>query len=78
MLNRLATAFASRLTRGTGRALAVGLGALALAGCVQPWQQFHAGDDAQAVIARFGPPHETYDLPDGGKRLMWPTQPMVL
>ncbi|PLZ01162.1 hypothetical protein CY652_17450 [Burkholderia sp. WAC0059] len=49
---------------------------LALTGCAQPWQEFHAGDDASAVVARFGPPHETYDLPDGGRRLMWPTQPM--
>ncbi|TAM00528.1 MAG: hypothetical protein EPN70_22055 [Paraburkholderia sp.] len=56
--------------------MAAALGALALAGCAQPWTQFHTGDDAQAVIARFGPPRETYDLPDGGKRLMWPTQPM--
>ncbi|WP_296657471.1 hypothetical protein [Paraburkholderia sp.] len=81
MLNRfLATALApflaSRLSRGARRALAAALGALALAGCAQPWTQFHTGDDAQAVIARFGPPRETYDLPDGGKRLMWPTQPM--
>jgi hypothetical protein len=34
------------------------------------------GEDASAIIARLGPPRETYDLPDGGKRLMWPTQPM--
>jgi len=76
MRNRVTTAIASCLPRGTRRALATGLGALALAGCAQPWTQFHAGDDAQAVVARFGPPRETYDLPDGGKRLMWPTQPM--
>lgn len=67
-----AKAFAARARL----AFLAGLGALALAGCAQPWQQFHAGDDAQSVIARFGPPHETYDLPNGGKRLMWPTQPM--
>jgi hypothetical protein len=72
----ITTAIATRLARVPRRALAAGLGALALAGCVQPWQQFHAGDDAQAVIARFGQPKEIYDLPDGGKRLMWPTQPM--
>jgi hypothetical protein len=79
MLNRLTsatTAIASRLPRGARRALIASLGVLALAGCAQPWTQFHAGDDAQAVTARFGPPHEVYDLPDGGKRLMWPTQPM--
>ncbi|QGZ61034.1 hypothetical protein [Paraburkholderia acidisoli] len=75
MLIRLLPALAAR-TRHARLALAAGVGALALAGCAQPWQQFHAGDDAQSVIARFGPPRETYDLPDGGKRLMWPTQPM--
>ncbi|MBF3410186.1 hypothetical protein ISF94_25875 [Burkholderia pseudomallei] len=47
-----------------------------LAGCAQPWQQFHAGDDSSAIVARLGPPREIYDLPNGGKRLMWPTQPM--
>lgn len=50
--------------------------ALALAGCAQPWQGFTAGQDQSAVIARLGPPREIYDLPNGGKRLMWPTQPM--
>jgi len=76
MLNRLSTAIATRLPRVTRRTLVASLGALALAGCVPPWQQFHAGDDAQSVIARFGQPGEVYDLPNGGKRLMWPTQPM--
>ncbi|WP_321912259.1 hypothetical protein [Paraburkholderia sp. J11-2] len=47
-----------------------------LASCAQPWQQFHAGEDQSAVIARMGQPREVYDLPDGGRRLMWPTQPM--
>lgn len=69
-------ALASLLPRGTRRLLLAGLGTLALAGCAQPWTQFHAGDDGQSVIARFGPPREVYNLPDGGKRLMWPTQPM--
>jgi hypothetical protein len=44
--------------------------------CTQPEQQFHAGEDQSAIIARMGPPKEVYDLPNGGKRLMWPTQPM--
>jgi len=57
-------------------ALLACLGALALAGCAQPWEQFHAGDDKAAVIAKFGAPPEIYDLPNGGQRLMWPTQPM--
>ncbi|WP_322070576.1 hypothetical protein [Paraburkholderia bannensis] len=79
MLNRLSSALAAVVARRLSlprRALVAGMGALVLAGCVPPWQQFHAGDDAQSVIARFGPPRESYDLPDGGKRLMWPTQPM--
>ena len=50
--------------------------ALALAGCAQPEQRVDAGMDQQAVVAKLGPPKETYDLPNGGKRLMWPTQPM--
>ncbi|MEM5370543.1 hypothetical protein [Paraburkholderia azotifigens] len=47
-----------------------------LAGCAQPHQQIEAGADQSTVIARLGPPKETYELPNGGKRLMWPTQPM--
>ncbi|MBK3786556.1 hypothetical protein G3A43_40865 [Paraburkholderia aspalathi] len=49
---------------------------LALSGCAQPWQGFQTGQSDSALIARLGPPHEVYLLPDGGKRLMWPTQPM--
>ena len=48
----------------------------ALAGCAQPWQGFSAGQDQSTLVARLGPPREIYDLPNGGKRLMWPTQPM--
>jgi hypothetical protein len=47
-----------------------------LAACAQPHQQIEAGADQSTVIARLGPPKETYELPNGGKRLMWPTQPM--
>jgi hypothetical protein len=50
--------------------------ALLLAGCAQPWQRFQPGEDQSALIARLGQPREVYDLPNGGKRLMWPTQPM--
>ncbi|VXB10487.1 putative lipoprotein [Burkholderia sp. 8Y] len=49
---------------------------LALAGCAQPHQQIEPGMDQQAIVSRLGAPKESYDLPDGGKRLMWPTQPM--
>jgi len=85
MLNRLTAAsgaFASltarlpAVPRGTRRLVVACASALALAGCVQPWDRFHAGDDASAVIARLGQPREVYNLPDGGKRLMWPSQPL--
>ncbi|RAR58317.1 hypothetical protein C7401_11350 [Paraburkholderia unamae] len=49
---------------------------LVLAACAQPWQGVEPGSDPSTVIARLGPPRETYDLPGGGRRLMWPTQPM--
>jgi hypothetical protein len=68
----ICTPAAARLRRA---ALAC-LSALALAGCVQPWQQYSQGADESTIIARLGPPRESYDLPNGGKRLMWPTQPM--
>jgi hypothetical protein len=50
--------------------------ALALAGCANPWQEFQAGAPENALVARLGPPKETYTLPNGNRRLMWPTQPM--
>lgn len=49
---------------------------LLLSACAQPYQQIPPGVDEATVITRLGQPKETYDLPDGGKRLMWPTQPM--
>ncbi|RKR36323.1 hypothetical protein B0G82_4361 [Paraburkholderia sp. BL17N1] len=49
--------------------------ALVLGACAQPEQRVQMGMNEQVVIAKLGPPKETYDLPDGGKRLMWPTQP---
>ncbi|WP_228874840.1 hypothetical protein [Paraburkholderia saeva] len=51
-------------------------GAVMLAGCAQPWQQVQPGEDQSTLITRLGPPRETYDLPNGSRRLMWPTQPM--
>jgi hypothetical protein len=50
--------------------------ALVLGACAQPWQGFQPGEQESAVIARLGQPSEVYNLPDGSKRLMWPTQPM--
>ncbi|RKT14008.1 hypothetical protein B0G69_7228 [Paraburkholderia sp. RAU2J] len=50
--------------------------ALVLGACAQPEQRVQIGMNEQAIIAKLGPPKETYDLPNGGKRLMWPTQPM--
>jgi hypothetical protein len=49
---------------------------LAISACAQPHQQIEPGAEEASVISRLGPPRETYDLPNGGKRLMWPTQPM--
>jgi len=46
-----------------------------LAGCAQPWQGFSAGENVTQVTAKLGNPKETYTLPDGTRRLMWPTQP---
>ncbi|KIG04698.1 hypothetical protein [Caballeronia concitans] len=50
--------------------------ALLLSACAQPWQNYQQGADASTITARLGPPREIYDLPNGGKRLMWPTQPL--
>ncbi len=50
--------------------------ALLVSACAQPWQNYQAGADVSTVTARLGPPLEVYDLPNGGKRLMWPTQPL--
>lgn len=55
-----------------------GVGAVAamlLSGCAQSPTAFQPGDDAATLSARLGHPSEVYPLPDGGKRLMWPTQP---
>ena len=85
MLNRLFTvpapgrttsqpARAGRLRRA---ALACAcFGAVMLTGCAQPWQHFQPGEDQSALITHLGAPRETYDLPNGNRRLMWPTQPM--
>ncbi len=50
--------------------------ALMFTDCAQPWNAVPPGVDASQLMARLGPPREVYDLPDGGKRLMWPTQPL--
>lgn len=51
------------------------LAALLLAGCAQNPTAFQPGGDAATLSARLGQPAEVYPRPDGGKRLMWPTQP---
>ena len=81
MLTRLTSVFASTVgsagRRGhLRRAALASLGALLLAGCMQPWQQFQQGEDQSTIVAKLGAPREVYDQPNGGKRLMWPTQPM--
>jgi hypothetical protein len=55
---------------GVGAAVAI-----LLSGCAQDQIAFQPGDNAVKLSARLGQPSETYPLPDGGKRLMWPTQP---
>jgi hypothetical protein len=57
-------------------ALMQGACAIMLAACAQPTQRVEPGMDQAAIVARLGQPGETYDLPDGAKRLLWPTQPM--
>jgi hypothetical protein len=61
--------------RLAGLALAL-LAAVSLSACMQPWEGFQTGQAESTVLARLGQPKEVYDLPGGGKRLMWPTQPM--
>ena len=56
-------------------ATALSCAAVLLFACAQPWQGFQAGQAESDVIARLGQPKEVYDLPNGAKRLMWPTQP---
>ncbi|OLL31783.1 hypothetical protein BTH42_10540 [Burkholderia sp. SRS-W-2-2016] len=68
----MASAVASRATT---RATAL-LAATLLGACAQPLTAFQPGDDAALLTTRLGHPAETYNLPDGGKRLMWPTQPL--
>jgi hypothetical protein len=64
-----------QLTRTRRMASCIGL-ALLLSACAQPWQNYQAGADASTVTAKLGPPREVYDLPNGGQRLMWPSQPL--
>jgi hypothetical protein len=55
--------------------LLAGAATLLLGGCANPWQEFHAGATQNALVAKLGPPKEVYTLPDGNKRLLWPTRP---
>jgi hypothetical protein len=50
--------------------------ALLLAGCANPWQRVQAGASQSDLVAKLGPPKEVYTLPDGNKRLLWPTRPL--
>jgi hypothetical protein len=49
---------------------------LMLAACAQQPTAFQPGEDSAVLTTRLGKPAETYSLPDGSKRLMWPTQPL--
>jgi hypothetical protein len=68
--------FARLRAMASRRVALVCAAALALSGCVPPWQRFQPGDDASTLIATLGPPKEVYPLVHDGKRLMWPTQPL--
>ena len=77
MFNRLSSVASAMPGSRAARSALVELAcAVVLAGCAQPWQNYQAGADQSTLITRLGPPREVYDLPNGGKRLMWPTQPM--
>ena len=77
MFNRLSSVASAMPGSRAARSALVALAcAVVLAGCAQPWQNYQAGADQSTLITRLGPPREVYDLPNGGKRLMWPTQPM--
>jgi hypothetical protein len=67
---------ALRVTVHRLRACAIVSLSLGLAACVQPWDAFQPGADQASLVARFGPPKEVYDLPNGDKHLLWPTQPL--
>lgn len=61
------------------RTAAAGIGAaalLTLGACANPWQEFQAGASESALVAKLGPPKEVYQLPNGDRRLMWPTRPL--
>lgn len=60
------------LRRGSTLSLLV----LALSACAAPWQRFAPGDDISQVTASLGKPRESYQLANGVRRLLWPTQPM--
>ncbi|MCY0387740.1 hypothetical protein OVY01_10935 [Robbsia sp. Bb-Pol-6] len=62
---------AARLGSRVAALLLVG----ALGACAAPWQRFTAGEDASRVTAALGSPKESYPLPDGGHRWLWPTRP---
>jgi hypothetical protein len=76
-MNARSSIVALRPSRGLKSAVALQVAgaALLLAGCAQSQMALQPGDDAARLEARLGQPAEVYPLPDGGKRLMWPTQP---
>lgn len=57
------------------RPIAVTVLTCCLAACANPWQRFAPGDDVSRVTAGLGMPKEVYPLPDGGRRMLWPTRP---
>ncbi|MBR8167929.1 hypothetical protein KDX27_09425 [Burkholderia cenocepacia] len=63
-------------TPAVARVVLAAAATVIMAGCAQPLTAFKPGDSEATLTARLGTPPETYDLPNGGKRLMWPTGPL--
>jgi len=57
------------------RWLLAGTAACLLNACAAPWQAVQPGASQSALLAKLGPPPESYALPDGNTRLLWPTRP---
>lgn len=57
------------------RKILMSMATLVVVACASPWQNGQFGPDEASAIAKLGQPREVYELPNGGKRLMWPAQP---
>jgi hypothetical protein len=64
-----------RARRNARHCVLAGLAACLLNACAAPWQAVPPGASQSALLAKLGPPKESYALPDGTTRLLWPTRP---